>query len=87
MNIAAAIVIGTALIGGSVMWSSDRAGWDARSAGYLASDGGGTALSRLAELEIEAGGNSIPPDGTSWAVAYAGGVEHGRVPPRQSEVM
>lgn len=62
MNVAAAVLMGAALIAGSVVWASDRAGRDTRCAGFLASDFGAGALSRLSGSEIENGGKPTLSD-------------------------
>lgn len=48
MNVSAAVVIGAALIAGSMAWSADWVARDARCIGYLASNSGGDALMRVA---------------------------------------
>ena len=60
MNVAAAVLIGAAVIAGSVVWASDRAGRDTRCAGYLASNSGGNALAQLAGLEAKEGRGPVP---------------------------
>jgi hypothetical protein len=53
MNVSAAILIGAAVIGGSVVWTSERAARDVRCAGYLSSASGGEALFRVTAIGID----------------------------------
>lgn len=73
MNMSVAILVGAALIGGSVVWASERAARDTRCAGYLASNDGGLSLGRVAVLELNNGGQAYErkPD-SRWAIEESG---------------
>jgi hypothetical protein len=72
MNIiAGSIVVGAAIISGSLIWATDRTAQDARCAGYLASPKGGEALFTFSVLELQRGGRlgdalKVGPDSTEF---------------------
>ncbi len=82
MNVATAIVVGAALIGGSVAWASERASRDARCAGYLASPNGGEALFRFSIIQSEYRDSERLKASAAAKVIVAGGTD-----PRDMQAM
>lgn len=80
MNTSVAVIVGAAVIGGSLLLAgerlADRMAQDARCAGYLASPQGSAVVSAFSQLEMERGERLAEPP--NYSMEYKRMVEENR---------